>query len=182
MNPALVLVRHGQTDWNAAGRLQGRTDVPLNHVGRAQALDAAAMLSEGNWNMLVTSPMKRAVETAGIIGQQLRMDTTLEVDGLRERDYGGAEGRLTKDFKKEGLVDLEGMGELVRAEPEEAVAGRGIQALRSILQAYPDRRIIVVAHGTLIRLTLSALLGAPQPRVLNGQGIIVDLGLVLALP
>ena len=70
MTGRLVVVRHGQTDWNKAGRMQGSSDIPLNDRGREQAHEAGRALAEQNefWNYLGASPLSRAQETARIIG------------------------------------------------------------------------------------------------------------------
>ncbi|NKX53062.1 histidine phosphatase family protein [Arthrobacter sp. E918] len=169
----MVLVRHGQTDWNAAGRLQGRTDIPLNDVGRGQARAAGRALAGGGWDLLVSSPLGRAAETARIIGECTGLELERHEPGLLERDYGTAEGEYLNGLAEAELARIFGV-----AEAEHAVAARGTAALRRLVGEHPGRRIIAVAHGTLIRLTVSALRGTAHPRVLNGQAVAVDLDLL----
>lgn len=170
---ALVLIRHGETDWNAAGRLQGRTDVPLNDVGRAQARNAGTALAGGGWDLLVSSPLRRAVETATLIGAASGLELALTLPGLLERDYGRSEGEYLNGLSEPEMTRIFGA-----AEAEEDVAERGVAALRRLVRQHPGRRIVAVAHGTLIRLTMSALLGRPHPRVPNAQAVPVDLQLL----
>ncbi|MBG6212693.1 MAG: histidine phosphatase family protein [Cryobacterium sp.] len=146
-----ALIRHGQTDWNAAARIQGATDIPLNDVGRGQATDAVAPLSRYDWDFIVSSPLCRAAETADLIGKQLRLDSARRIAGLIERNYGPAEG-LSAGAE---LDALRFPGGFRGAETEAAVAARGIDALRQLAREHPGARIIVVAHGTLIRLSLA---------------------------
>ena len=88
----LYLVRHGETDWNAARRIQGRTDIPLNATGREQARQAGELLARRRWHAVYTSPLGRAHETASIIAQRVGVGDVTDVDELVERDYGEAEG------------------------------------------------------------------------------------------
>jgi probable phosphoglycerate mutase len=87
-----ALVRHGQTDWNAQRRLQGSTDIPLNDVGRGQAREAVAALSGYGWDAIVSSPLSRAAETAGLIAHGLGMRVARHIPELTERSFGPAEG------------------------------------------------------------------------------------------
>ena len=88
----LLLVRHGETDWNAAGRIQGCTDTPLNARGRAQAAALAEKLrSSERAEALYTSPLRRAAETAEIIGSALGLRPE-PVEALREISFGVWEG------------------------------------------------------------------------------------------
>lgn len=145
-----ALIRHGQTDWNASARIQGATDIPLNDVGRGQAADAVAPLKRYDWDFIVSSPLSRAAETADLIGEQLGLDAARRIPGLIERNYGPAEG-LSAGAE---LDALRFPGGFHGAETEAAVAARGIAALRQLAEQHPGARIIVVAHGTLIRLSL----------------------------
>jgi probable phosphoglycerate mutase len=170
----LALVRHGQTDWNAEGRLQGHTDVPLNSVGRRQALDAGAWLAESDWDVLVSSPLGRAMETARIIGGQVGLQLAETVPDLSERDYRGIEGTVLRGLERPEIDVL-----MRQAEPEPDVAARGIAGLQEVLRTYPGRNIIVVAHGTILRLTLNLLHGTPRGYIANGETVELDAGLVL---
>ena len=145
-----ALIRHGQTDWNAAARIQGATDIPLNDVGRGQATDAVDPLSRYDWDLIVSSPLSRAAETADLIGEQLGLDSARRISGLIERNYGPAEG-LGAGAELEALRFPGGFH---GAETEHDVATRGIDALHQLANQHPGARIIVVAHGTLIRLSL----------------------------
>ncbi|WP_342022609.1 histidine phosphatase family protein [Arthrobacter citreus] len=174
----LVLVRHGETDWNQERRLQGRTDNPLNGVGRAQAREAGRLLAASQWDVVVSSPLMRAVQTAQIIADSTELQPAGTVPGLVERDYGSAEGLHLNGLTEPQLTAALGIGV---GEPEDAVAQRGLAALRAVAEQYSGQRIIAVAHGTLIRLTLSALTGQPYPRVLNGEVVEVPLAALLAV-
>nr|WP_104176643.1 histidine phosphatase family protein [Cryobacterium sp. Y50] len=156
MSPSttFALIRHGQTDWNAARRLQGSTDIPLNDIGRNQAGQAVPALSQFDWDFVVSSPLIRAAETADVIAADLNLDVIRRIPGLVERDYGLAEGML------EGaeLDSLRIPGGYYGAESEPEVAARGLDALHALSRDYPGARIIVVTHGTLIRVTLTEAL------------------------
>lgn len=159
----LMLVRHGRTDWNLRGRLQGSTDVPLDDAGRAQARAAARALGEHEWDTVVTSPLARAVETGHIIAAHLKIVASEPVPGLVERSYGTAEGWTRADAERRWPG-----GAFPGLEPLEAVAARGVHALRSVVAAHPGGRVVVVAHGALIRAVLGDLTGGPVPRIVNG--------------
>src|SRR5439155_6170874 len=96
--PEVVLVRHGETEWSAAGRHTGRTDVPLTEEGRRQATALGPCLSEWQFGLVLTSPLQRAAETSRLAGfgdvAQVRED-------LREWDYGDHEGRTTAEIRSE---------------------------------------------------------------------------------
>ncbi len=150
-----ALVRHGQTDWNAQRRLQGATDIPLNDVGRGQARDAVTVLSGYEWDAVVSSPLTRAAETAEIIGHGLGLGVARHMPELTERSFGPAEGM-------QAGPELEAMripGGFRGAESEDQAAARGLAALEALAEEYRGRRVLVVAHGTLLRVSLSAAVG-----------------------
>ncbi|MDS8744534.1 histidine phosphatase family protein, partial [Streptococcus pneumoniae] len=69
----ICLIRHGETEWNKIGRIQGTTDVPLNEKGKLQAQACGSHLMNKAWDVIVTSPLKRAKETAAIINETMRL-------------------------------------------------------------------------------------------------------------
>ncbi|MBL3686054.1 histidine phosphatase family protein [Leucobacter zeae] len=164
---AIAVVRHGETDWNLARRIQGRTEVPLNSTGREQAAATAALLAEmagatgAHWRRVVSSPLGRAIETARIIADGLGASGPHVDPELWERDFGQAEGLLVDDVHERwpGL-DIPG------AETIEAMTARTSAAFARILDTAPGT--IVVAHGAMIRAGLGSFSEAPIARVENG--------------
>ncbi len=150
-----ALVRHGQTDWNAQRRLQGSTDIPLNDVGRGQASDAVSVLSGHEWDAIVSSPLSRAAETADLIAAGLGLSVTRRVPELTERSFGPAEGLQAGPE----LDALRTPGGFRGAEGEDEAASRGLGALEALAEEFRGRRVLVVAHGTLIRVSLSRAIG-----------------------
>ena len=81
-----AFIRHGQTDWNRDDQLQGSSDIPLNAEGREQAHEAAGILADGGWEVVVSSPLRRARETATIIAHDLGLELGPSYPALVERD------------------------------------------------------------------------------------------------
>lgn len=159
----LALVRHGRTEWNRDGRLQGSSDVHLDDVGRGQARSAARLLAAGDWAAVVSSPLRRAHETATIIGEQLGIGASEVASELVERTYGQAEG-LTRDAALQRWPD----GMFPGLESIESVTARAITAFADLQRRHPGGRVVVVAHGALIRAALEKLSGGAVPRIVNG--------------
>ena len=172
-----VLVRHGETAWNHASRLQGSADIPLNDTGRAQALVTAEALAEsGPWDLVVSSTLGRARETARIIAHRLGTGAVVEVPVLVERDYGPSEGRDIAGLDERAKTELMEAGESAAS-----VVLRGTAALAELASAHAGKRLVIVSHGTLIRLVLSSLHGMEHPRVDNGEVVEFDVRLVAAV-
>ena len=150
----IALIRHGQTDWNLAARMQGRTDIPLNDTGREQARVAASLLAIEPWDVVVSSPLGRARETAEIIAAALGVPLGASYDELVEQDFGAAEGTLVAE-----LATRWPDRDFADKEPDEEVGPRGIRGLERIALDHPGARVLAVAHGTLIRHTLAAISG-----------------------
>lgn len=158
-----ALVRHGQTDWNAQRRLQGSTDIPLNDVGRGQARDAVATLSGYEWDAIVSSPLSRAAETAALIAGGLGLSVARHVPALTERSFGPAEGMQAGPE----LEALRIPGGFRDAESEDEAASRGLAALENLAEEFRGGRVLVVAHGTLLRVSLSRAIGRTLQSVDN---------------
>ncbi|MBC7442150.1 MAG: histidine phosphatase family protein [Ramlibacter sp.] len=164
-----ALIRHGQTDWNAALRIQGLSDIPLNDTGRGQATDAVGSLADYEWDFVVSSPLSRAAETADLIADGLGLTVTRRIEQIVERNYGPAEG-LSAGPELDALREPggpTGIGGFRGAEPESTVAERGAGLLRTLAEEHPGSRIIVVSHGTLIRLSLMRVLDRPIATISN---------------
>jgi probable phosphoglycerate mutase len=152
----IYLVRHGETDWNLAKRIQGNTDIPLNDTGRAQAATSGRLLARRDWDLIVTSPLSRARETAEIIARETGLATPVEIDALVERHYGDAEGLdyRTIEERYPNNADVPGR------ESREDVAARVLPAIMALADAHPEQNLVVVSHGGVIRTILQTV--APE--------------------
>ena len=160
---AILLVRHGETDWNRDRRVQGHTDVPLNDEGRRQARALAEELGEGAFDAVYASDLARARETAEILAAPCGLDVT-QLEALREKNFGTWEG-LTDTDVLDRFPDARprAWGD---AESTEDMSERVLAAVRSIADAHPDRRVLVVTHGGPMRAVLRYL-DAEDGRIAN---------------
>jgi probable phosphoglycerate mutase len=165
----IALIRHGQTDWNLALRIQGSTDVPLNDTGREQARGIVERLDASRWDVVVSSPLSRARETAQILADGLGIELGPAIPDLRERGYGQAEGATSEDVRS-NWPDRQYPG----MEPERDVEARGTAALAAIVERFPGRNVLAVSHGTLIRLTVGAATGKPITPIPNTAIVELD--------
>lgn len=159
----LAFIRHGQTDWNRDGLLQGSSDIPLNETGRRQAREAERMLEQWSWDAIVSSPLSRARETAEIVAEGLALPLGPSYDDLVERDYGALEGTSSS-----AAIDRWPDRAYPGAEPLDSVVARGLRALELIDADYPGRNVVVVCHGTIMKYTLMRLTGFRIDVVRNG--------------
>lgn len=160
----LILVRHGQTAWHAENRYAGVSDVDLTNAGRAQARTLADWAIANPPDLLFTSPVRRALETVAPVETALGL-RAMVVDELREVHFGVAEGRTIGELAQTdpGMVERfhrdPAINPFPGAESAATAADRGVLAIKKIAAAAAGRCALVVAHNTLIRLTLCALLG-----------------------
>ena len=153
----LLLVRHGETDWNADGRLQGHTDRPLSDHGRRQARELAGELEDEELEAIYSSDLARARETAEIVAERLGLPVVLDAD-LREKDWGTWEGLTAVERDRVEFV----------GESTEAHQKRILRALRQISERHPgDGRVLVVTHGGSMRRVQTAAMGMALPVVEN---------------
>jgi uncharacterized phosphatase len=149
----LHFVRHGETDWNRAGRFQGVQDIPLNEEGRRQARHLAASWKEPA-EVLVASPLVRARETAEILGQALGLNPVRTDELLVERDYGLGSG-LTLEERRQKFPD----GVVPGVEDVDLLRTRARRFLEAVGRDHADRRVVAVSHGGFINAVLSVVSG-----------------------
>jgi broad specificity phosphatase PhoE len=138
-------LRHGETDWNAQGLSQGRTDIPLNALGLAQAKRAARTLEGSGIATVVASPLSRARVTAEIAAEALGLPVSFD-DDLREVNFGEQEGQPMGDWYDDWIA---GTYTPERAESFPALLARAVSAVnRALSRPAP---VLVVAHGALFR-------------------------------
>lgn len=163
----ICIIRHGETDWNSTGRLQGCEDIELNDRGRQQAAQLAGYLKKEHWDLILSSPLKRAYETAQIIGAELSLTDIQVIEQLRERDYGQASGLLPEE-RRSRFPD----GVIPGQEEFEHLRSRAMVAFTRIARENEGKRIIVVSHGAFTNSILYALSGGEygsfKTRLKNG--------------
>ncbi|WP_291845693.1 histidine phosphatase family protein [Bradyrhizobium sp.] len=158
---SFLCLRHGVTDWNAQGRFQGRTDVPLNADGISQACAAVVRLRDVTFDHVVTSPLARALKTAEIIaaaaGSPLSVDS-----GIIECDFGSLEGRsIAETMKAHRLKSVEDVVSILPpdGEPWPEIAARSLRCISQWLDHHPRATILFVCHDAVMQAISEALCG-----------------------
>ncbi|WP_407669637.1 histidine phosphatase family protein [Paenibacillus kobensis] len=144
------LVRHGQTAWNALGKIQGQTDIPLNEEGIRQAQSLARRIAseERRWDAVISSDLSRAEETARIIADTIGVRQLPGDSRLRERYFGEIEGTTAADRLKRWGDNwpLEAAG----AESDESVNSRAASFIEQWKSESPNISLLVVSHGNFM--------------------------------
>jgi probable phosphoglycerate mutase len=150
----ILLARHGETDWNSERRWQGQADRPLNEVGREQARELAETLTDRAIDVVYSSDLLRAHETALIVGKRLGLPVSVDA-GLREVDVGDWSGRVHSEI--EGLDPdgyrrwREGGKGWAGGESYEEMGERVVAAVLQLAARHPGETVLIVTHGGSIR-------------------------------
>lgn len=161
----ILLVRHGQSVWNADGRWQGQADPPLSELGEQQAVAAARAV--GLVDAIYTSDLTRARHTAELVAAQLGSDVAVD-PRLRERDAGDWEGRTRSEIDEGWPGFLDSGRRPDGYEPDPSVLARALAALSAIATSH-DGDVLVITHGGVVR-TVERHLGG------DADGLIPNLG------
>lgn len=173
MSTRLLIVRHGQTDWNIDGRFQGQTDIPLNATGHKQAHALARRLAAKPLEAIYASDLKRASLTASIIHQALSADGRSPLilePRLREMCFGEWEGLTYREIQARQPRQLSRWeSDLEQVAPPAGetlleMAERVQAAFQSILAAHPGKSVLLVAHGGPLQMLIAQALGMPPGR------------------
>jgi broad specificity phosphatase PhoE len=177
----IVLVRHGETDWNRENRFQGHSDPPLNATGRTQALELAEKLSGDAIVVAYTSPLRRARQTAEIVAERLGVDvrpsaSLMEVDvgswsGLTR---GEVEARFPDGFSR-WLAYGHGWDD---GETYDELGERVVSGVLEIAEQHADGLVLAVTHGGPIRSALAAAKGIPFGEARRSIGILENCAIV----
>lgn len=168
MTLRLDLLRHGETE--LGGGLRGSLDDALTANGWAQM--RAAVVAQGPWDRLVSSPLQRCARFAEELGAQLKLPVTLEKD-LQELHFGAWEGQSAAALME---TDAEGLGLFwadpyrftpPEGEPVSAFSDRVLGAVARLHQAYAGERVLLISHGGVMRLLLARARGLPREQLLN---------------
>lgn len=157
----LLLTRHGQTDWNVAGKIQGIMDIELNETGIKQAEATREKLLNKKIDIIITSPLKRANKTAEIIGRD-RNIPIIEEQKIQERYYGKFEGKSSKEVNLDEIwnykinkhyEDTESIGDLFE---------RIQDFLENLKREYDNKTVLLVTHGGVILPIRAIIEGIPK--------------------
>ena len=150
----ILLARHGETDWNRENRFQGHADPPLNETGRAQAAELAAALANEPLAAVYSSPLRRAFETAQIVGEPHGLEP-VPVDALREVDVGSwqglTRGEIEERFPEQFARWLDYEQGWEDGESYDEMGQRVLAALLELAAAHEGERILAVSHGGPVR-------------------------------
>jgi len=171
---AVLLIRHGETEWSVSGRHTGTTDIPLTEEGRKQAELLQPRLAEHEFALVLTSPLGRARETCRLagLGEQGAVD-----EDLREYDYGAYEGRTTKAIREERPGWFLWRDGCPDGEMPEQVGARADRVIERALEAGGD--VALFAHGHVLRVVgarWAELPPAAAGRLALGTAALCDLG------
>mgnify|MGYP002735217282 CR=1 FL=1 len=158
----IVLVRHGETDYNSGGRVQGQIDIELNETGRAQAKAMGPVVAQFQPTAVITSDLSRAYETALEITNNLGIEPVVD-ERIRERDFGWFEGMSRDELiaqHPELYREWRETGEAAGAEIESrsVVGDRFVEAIKDRV-AHESGLYVFVSHGSAITQAMTKLLG-----------------------
>lgn len=165
----ILLTRHGQTDWNVLKKVQGKADIELNETGIKQAEETRKILENEEIDLIISSPLKRAAKTAQIIGKSRNIPIIYDED-VSERDFGEFEGMNKDTFEFDEFWTYNDK-KYEKAESVEAFFDRIYKFLDKIKEQYPDKKILVVAHGGVSIPVNCYFNGIPEDKYLLGLGI-----------
>ncbi|MDP2368054.1 histidine phosphatase family protein [Rhodoferax sp.] len=181
----ICIARHGETDWNKSGILQGWLDVPINPHGRRQAHELAATLTAAGFAAVWTSPLARARETADIVATALGLAPPTCHDGLKERHFGAVQGIPKNELAEynpalyEQILRRNPAAQLVGGESMDEFADRVHGALMEIGARHRGGRVLVITHGWVMDVVTRHISGVPRDAVLhlkrqNGECVWVE--------
>ncbi|SDW15386.1 histidine phosphatase family protein [Paenibacillus sp. CF384] len=156
------LIRHGETDWNTEGRAQGQSDIALNDTGRLQAHTLAERLRNESWDVIFSSDLSRAKETADIVAKLMGL-TVLTDSRLREMYKGEMEGTTLKERIQKWGEQWERLAPGL--ESEDSIVSRGTSFIAEAAETYKGKNILVFSHGVLIGSTLKHFIPSIDTKV-----------------
>jgi broad specificity phosphatase PhoE len=174
------LVRHGETDWNKTERLQGHTDTHLNETGRAQAEITATFLKDKHIDLIISSDLARAKETAEIIARSTGAEVIFD-SGLREMNYGGLDGMFIPEVNEKYGGFLERPYKELGGETFGEVEERAMKALRDHRKNYEHKNVVIVTHGALLGLVMKNIRNIDHAKsaglkIKNAEAIKLEIG------
>ena len=167
----IYYVRHGQTDWNLAERMQGGgSEKKLNETGIEQAKETKQELENVKYDVLICSPMHRAIQTAEIINKDRNVPIITD-ERIRERKLGDLEGNKVTDETVKKIWDYNLNYQIPNGESLHDFEKRILEFLDEIKQKYTDKTVLIVAHGGIAKVLKMHLYGMPESKNLSEIGM-----------
>ena len=180
MATEITIVRHGETMWNVEQRIQGQHNSKLTENGTLQAELVGKALVKREFDVLISSDLERAAETAGIINKQLSLPLTYNAN-LRERSFGILEGKTLSEIKKQypheytSYKSREPKFVIPEGESIEQLFVRVTSAIEEIARKYQNEKVLIVSHGLVLEMmmykTFSIALDKPRNFSINNSSI-----------
>jgi probable phosphoglycerate mutase len=151
----ITIVRHGETEWNKSMQLQGHTDSPLTEIGLKQAEQLAETIKNRDFNLLISSDLNRALQTAKIINRHLMLNIELNKE-LRERAFGIMEGLTRKEVEIkykdtfQAYMTRKADFNIRNGESLIVFSNRVINAINEIIKKHHNKNILIVSHGGVL--------------------------------
>lgn len=145
----IYLIRHGKTSWNKENLIQGTKDIPLSPEGRKEVTELAQKINLNKIDLILSSPQKRAKETAKIIANNKK--TILYNNLLKERNFGNYEGTKTSEELINKLWDYNLNYQDENIESITVCLNRAANFLKEIKTKYPNKNILIISHGAFIK-------------------------------
>lgn len=142
----IYIVRHGQTEWNYKKVMQGSIDIPLNNNGKEQAKNARELLADKPFDIIISSPLLRAKETAEIINEKFNKELIID-NRLAERNYGIYEGRKKEEIPYNDFWDYNLNGYYEKSENIKEFYDRVMDLINELKNKYENKDILLVTHA-----------------------------------
>ena len=163
----IYYVRHGQTDWNLERKMQGGgTEKALNETGIKQAQETREELENIKYDIVICSPMHRAMQTAEIINKGKNVQVTTD-ERIRERKLGKLEGHEITDEIEKRIWDYDLNYQIPEGENLHDFEKRILEFLKEMKQKYSDKTVLIVAHGGVAKVLKTHLYGMPKSKDLS---------------
>jgi len=154
----VYLLRHGETVGNVAGQYAGITDTPLNENGKQQAVDAHLRFEQTDFDVVLSSPLSRALDTARVVTDE----NIIELDGLMEMNFGEFEGMTFKEIEEKFPEDVKEWKESTKdytfpgGESLRGFYEKVVRVYKEILETYQVEKLLIVAHSGVIRSIIAS--------------------------
>ena len=168
----LYVMRHGQTDWNAAGKVQGCTDIELNENGVEQAQKAREKFNQCEIDVILCSPLKRTRKTAEIVNQDKQVPIVFE-ERLKERNFGDLEGKRPEKYQQKFTNAWNCLLNTKEdnIEPVVDLCDKVWGFLDEVKEKYQDKNVLLVTHGAISHVILAYFEGIEDDGTMRMSGM-----------